>query len=135
MKNFIWILNILVFLAAFLLFQIEPIIAKTLLPLYGGGYIVWGACVVFFQAILLLGYVFAHWALKRFGLVRYRSIHLVLLLLPLLVFPGRSLHLIHPHHHIPVAIDIFFQLLLLIGPVFFILSTFSIILQAWLMSS
>src|SRR3990167_9332151 len=83
--------QIATFLSAFLLFQIELIIAKTFLPHYGGSYFVWGACVVFFQAFLLLGYVFAHYAIAKWGVGRYRFIHIALLLIPLLFFPGRPL--------------------------------------------
>ena len=47
---------ITVFLSAFLLFQIQPIIAKMILPWFGGSSSVWSTCLVFFQAELLLGY-------------------------------------------------------------------------------
>jgi hypothetical protein len=47
------------FFSAFLLFQIELIIAKMLLPVYGGAHPRWGACLVFFQATLFLGYLYA----------------------------------------------------------------------------
>lgn len=50
-----------VFLAAFLLFFVEPIAAKQLLPLLGGSAAVWITCLVFFQTALLLGYLYAHW--------------------------------------------------------------------------
>ena len=84
------------FLAAFLLFQIELIIAKLFLPGYGGSYLVWGACVVFFQAILLAGYVFVHRLIEYKGITAYRRIHIVLLLLPFLFFPGTGLSI--PNH-------------------------------------
>ena len=54
------LLNLITFLSAFLLFQIELIVAKLFLPSYGGSYLVWGACVVFFQGALLAGYVLSH---------------------------------------------------------------------------
>jgi hypothetical protein len=50
-----------VFLAAFLLFFVEPIAARQLLPLLGGSAAVWITCLVFFQTALLLGYLYAHW--------------------------------------------------------------------------
>src|SRR5271155_4240358 len=53
--------GITVFLGAFLLFLIEPIAAKQLLPTLGGSSAVWLTCLVFFQVMLLLGYLFAHW--------------------------------------------------------------------------
>jgi hypothetical protein len=49
-----------VFLSAFLLFQIQPIIAKMILPWFGGSSSVWSTCLVFFQAELLLGYLYVH---------------------------------------------------------------------------
>src|SRR5271168_1599481 len=81
------------FLSAFLLFQIELIIAKLFLPNYGGSYLVWGACIVFFQAVLLAGYIFAHVFLQRLGTPRYLKIHLCLLFIPFLFFPLRDFHL------------------------------------------
>ena len=55
----------LVFLSAFLLFVMEPMAAKQLLPLLGGSSAVWVTCLVFFQAALLAGYVFAYWISRQ----------------------------------------------------------------------
>lgn len=134
MKKIHW-LSLLAALAAFLLFQIELIIAKIFLPAFGGSFLVWGACVVFFQAALLSGYAYSHIAIKKLGISRYRRIHLLLILLPLLAFPGRALPAVSPHAGAAVVLDIFGLLLLTIGPVFFVLSTTSIISQAWLAAS
>ena len=49
-----------IFLSAFLLFQIQPIIARYILPWYGGSPAVWTACMMFFQVALLCGYLYAH---------------------------------------------------------------------------
>ncbi|HEY1986052.1 MAG TPA: fused MFS/spermidine synthase [Terracidiphilus sp.] len=54
-----------VFLASFLLFMVEPIAAKQLLPVLGGSAAVWITCLVFFQTALLLGYLYAHWLSRR----------------------------------------------------------------------
>ena len=54
----LYALTILV--SAFLLFQIEPIIAKAILPWFGGSANVWTTCLLFFQIVLLLGYLYAH---------------------------------------------------------------------------
>ena len=81
------LLNVITFIAAFLLFQIELIIAKMFLPNYGGSYLVWGACIVFFQATLLLGYVFTHGVIQKIGMEKYRKVFIALLLAPLLLFP------------------------------------------------
>jgi spermidine synthase len=123
------------FVSAFLLFQIELIIAKIFLPRFGGSYLVWGACIVFFQFALLLGYLYSHVVISKFGMYRYRYLHLIPILLPLLFFPGRSLPEIVAHAGIPLVIDIFMQLALTIGLAFFVLSTISIVTQSWLANS
>ncbi len=129
------LLSVITFFSAFLLFQIELIIAKLLLPIYGGSYLVWGACVVFFQAVLLAGYAFAHKGIDMFGFKKYLKIHLVLLLIPFFFFPGRSIHVDHHASGMPLVLDIFVRLITTIGPVFLVLSTISLVTQAWLSSS
>lgn len=56
-----------VFLSAALLFAVQPMVAKTLLPIFGGGSSVWTTCMLFYQSVLLLGYLYAHVLLTRFG--------------------------------------------------------------------
>jgi len=129
------LLMILTFLSAFLLFQIELIIAKLFLPNYGGSYLVWGACIVFFQAILLGGYIFAHYFLRRLGAKSYLKIHLWLLFIPLLFFPLRDFHLTFSTYSLLLVVDIFWRLTITIGPVFFVLSTMSLVTQSWLAAS
>ena len=131
----LWLLRAVTGISAFLLFQIELIIAKMFLPHYGGSYLVWGACIVFFQAALLAGYLFAHGLIPRCGVRRYRRGHLFLILLPLLFFPGRPLAVEPPGCSLPLALDVFLRLCLTIGPVFFVLSTVSIASQMWLSAS
>ena len=123
------------FVSAFLLFQIEFIIAKIFLPRFGGSYLVWGACMVFFQFALLLGYLYSHFVIRKFGMYRYRYLHLILILLPLLFFPGRTLPEIVAHAGISLVMDIFMQLALTIGMAFFVLSTIGIVTQTWLAHS
>jgi len=55
-----------IFLSAFLLFQVQPIIAKYILPWFGGTPAVWSTCMLFFQVFLLGGYSYAHWLSSRF---------------------------------------------------------------------
>src|ERR1700727_2464272 len=50
-----------IFLSAFLLFQVQPMIGRYVLPWFGGGPAVWSTCLLFFQASLLAGYAYAHW--------------------------------------------------------------------------
>src|SRR5512132_2810123 len=51
---------ITVLVSAFLLFQVQPVIAKIILPWFGGSAAVWTTCLLFFQMVLLLGYLYAH---------------------------------------------------------------------------
>src|SRR5260370_3231098 len=76
-----------VFLGAFLLFLIEPLFAKLILPRFGGAAAVWAACLVFFQCALLLGYLYADLTSKRLTPARQSQLHIALLLLSLLFLP------------------------------------------------
>ena len=53
------------FLGAFLLFQVQPLVGKLLLPAFGGASAVWMTCMMFFQTLLLLGYAYAHLLASR----------------------------------------------------------------------
>jgi len=128
-------IKLVVFLSSFLLFQIELIIGKVFLPNFGGSYLIWGACLVFFQATLLAGYGFVWLALRRINLLTYRYVHVFLLMLPLLFFPGQPLALHYGSLGLPLVFDIFLHLAFAVGLVFFVLSTMSIIWQGWLAHS
>lgn len=54
-----------IFLSAFLLFQVQPMMARYILPWFGGGPAVWTNCLLFFQVVLLAGYAYAHWLGSR----------------------------------------------------------------------
>ena len=75
-----------ILLSAFLLFEVEPLIAKLILPWFGGSAAVWTACLLFFQLALLAGYAYSHW-LNRRAPATQRTIHLALLALSLLWLP------------------------------------------------
>ena len=70
-----------VFLSAALLFVVEPMFGKMVLPLLGGSPAVWTTCMLFFQGALLLGYWYAHIGPRWLGLRRHTAVHLVLLAL------------------------------------------------------
>ena len=112
----IWFLNLITFISAFLLFQIELIIAKIFLPNYGGSYLVWGSCIVFFQAVLFLGYLYAHFVIQKFGIHLCRYFHFILLLVPLLLFPGRPLIVDQTNITQLLSVDVFLKLCMTIGP-------------------
>jgi hypothetical protein len=76
-----------IFLSAFLLFLVQPIIAKEILPWFGGSAAVWATCMVFFQVMLLAGYAYAHWTTRRMAPRRQAMLHIVLLGASLLLLP------------------------------------------------
>src|SRR5690242_15298994 len=73
--------------SAFLLFLVQPMIAKMILPQLGGTAAVWNTCMVFFQALVLAGYSYAHVLTGQFQVRRQVVAHLLVLLLPLAVLP------------------------------------------------
>jgi hypothetical protein len=76
-----------IFLSAFLLFQVQPMTGRYVLPWFGGGPAVWTNCLLFFQAVLLAGYAYAHWLGSRTNVRRQAIIHSVLLAASLLFLP------------------------------------------------
>ena len=69
-----------IFLSSFLLFQVQPIIAKTILPWFGGSAAVWNTCMLFFQAALLGGYTYAHLLFDKLPSKRQSLTHIAMLL-------------------------------------------------------
>ena len=76
-----------VFLSAFLLFLVQPLLAKQILPWFGGTAVVWTLCMVFFQLVLLLGYAYAHWLASRVSPRRQAWMHAALLVASLAFLP------------------------------------------------
>ena len=78
------------FVSAVLLFLIQPMIAKMILPLLGGTPSVWNTCMVFFQAALLAGYAYAHFIRTHLSVRRQVLLHAVVLLAPFWVVPATA---------------------------------------------
>ena len=76
-----------VFLSAFLLFLVQPLFGKMVLPLLGGSPAVWNTCMLFFQAALLGGYLYAHVSSSRLTVRRQATVHLAALALAALALP------------------------------------------------
>lgn len=120
-----------IFLGAFLLFLLEPLFAKLILPRFGGSAAVWATCLVFFQCALLLGYVYADFTTRRLTAARQSILHIWLLLLSLAFLPlaphpiFRSSEGNHPAAHI-ISV-----LAASIGLPFVLLSATSPLVQAW----
>ena len=121
-----------ILISAFLLFQVEPVIAKIILPWFGGSAAVWTTCLLFFQIALLLGYLYAH-ALVRYLKPRAQMmVHGGLLLVSawavLRIYPSAAWKPAGPD-------DPLFKILGLlavnVGLPYFLLSTTGPLLQAW----
>ena len=72
-----------ILLSAFLLFLVQPIIAKQILPWFGGSSAVWITCLVFFQVVLLAGYTYAHLITRHLQAATQARLHILLLALSL----------------------------------------------------
>jgi hypothetical protein len=120
-----------IFLGAFLLFLIEPLIAKLILPWFGGSAAVWATCLVFFQTALLLGYLYADAIIRRLAPRRQSAVHLGLLLVSLLWLPIAPQIFWRSHANIDPAWRILGLLTFSIGLPFLLLSSTSPLLQTW----
>jgi hypothetical protein len=122
------------FVSAALLFFVQPMIAKVILPNLGGSPAVWNTCMLFFQAALLAGYAFVHFVMTRLSDRLQGVLQIVLLLLPLaMAFPiGLAPGMLQA---IPYEANPAFWLLALlavsVGLPFFVVSTNSPLLQKW----
>jgi hypothetical protein len=119
-----------IFLSAFLMFIVEPMIARMVLPLLGGAAAVWTTCLVFFQAVLLCGYAYAHGATTLLGPKRHAAVHVGVVLLPLLFLPVGLGTGTPPPTDNPAG-WLLLTLLTSIGLPFFALSTSAAVLQKW----
>src|ERR1700722_6438726 len=76
-----------IFLSAFLLFAVQPLIGKIILPWFGGSAAVWSACLLFFQAALLAGYLYAHRSTRSLKPKHQAALHIALMALSLALLP------------------------------------------------
>jgi len=120
-----------IFLSAFLLFQVQPLIAKMILPWFGGSASVWTTCMLFFQMILLLGYVYSHWMVQYLSSFKQSLLHIVLLVLSLAILPIQPSPSWQPTGNENPTLQILGLLLVSIGLPYFVLSTTGPLLQAW----
>ena len=119
------------FVSAALLFVVQLMFAKMVLPLLGGAPAVWNTCLVFYQATLLAGYLYAHLSLKWLGPRRQAGLHLVLLCLPWTVLPiGVAPGWVPPPDVFPVA-WLWMLLSVSVGLPFLVVSASAPMLQAW----
>jgi hypothetical protein len=119
-----------IFLSAFLLFLVQPIIAKQILPWFGGSSGVWTTALVFFQSALLAGYAYAD-ATTRLGVRRQAMLHVVLLAASLVTLPILASSAWKPHGDEEPVLRILLLLAATIGLPYFLLSTTTPLLQSW----
>lgn len=123
-----------VFVSAFLLFQVQPIIAKMILPWFGGSAMVWTSCMLFFQMTLLGGYAYAH-SIVRKPIPWQTRLHLVCLLFSVLWLPINPREWLKPGGESNPLLGILLVLLVSVGLPYFMLSTTGPLMQAWYAAS
>ena len=122
--------SLTIFLSAFLLFEVQPVIAKMILPWFGGSSAVWSTCMLFFQVVLLLGYLYAH-VLNQLPPRRQAIAHISMLALSLATLPiipnasWKAQGMGHPSFTILMLLSV------TVGLPYFLLSSTSPLLQAW----
>jgi hypothetical protein len=120
-----------IFTGAFLLFQVQPLIGKYILPWFGGGPGVWTTCLLFFQTLLLGGYAYAHFTATRLKPRNQAVLHLALLALALALLPvtpsdNWKTHFVgNPTWHILLLLTV------TIGLPYFVLSSTGPLMQQW----
>jgi hypothetical protein len=120
-----------VFTSAFLLFLVQPIIAKQILPWFGGNASVWTVCMVFFQLVLLGGYAYADALVRRCAPRVQATIHTVLLAASLAFLPILASESWKPAPDTEPTARILLLLVMTIGLPYFLLSTTGPLVQAW----
>ncbi len=120
-----------IFLGSSLLFLVQPMIAKMVLPLLGGTPAVWNTCMVFFQATLLLGYLYVHAVTRWLRRAQQAALHAALLVASLLALPvGLAAHDDPPADGLPI-LWLARVLVVSVGVPFFVVSTTGPLLQRW----
>jgi hypothetical protein len=118
-------------LSAFLLFLVQPIIARQILPWFGGTSAVWTICMVFFQVVLLGGYAYAHALTRRASARSQARVHIALLAASLAFLPIVAREAFKPGGEEDAALSILWLLAATIGLPYFLLSSTGPLLQRW----
>lgn len=125
----VFLFTIAIFLSAFLLFLVQPMVGKIFLPWVGGAPAAWNTCMFFFQFVLLGGYYYAHATLKHLSLKKHFIVHFVLMLTAIVFLPIKfSGTESVPTNPAPWLLT---QLLITVALPFFVLSSSAPIIQKW----
>ena len=120
-----------IFTGAFLLFQVQPIIGKFILPWYGGGPAVWTTCLLMFQLLLLTGYLYAHLLTKYFKPAKQAVIHSILVIISLCLLPITPAESLRPGINTEPITSILILLIATVGMPYLILSATGPLMQGW----
>jgi SAM-dependent methyltransferase len=120
-----------ILVSAFLLFQVQPIIAKLILPWFGGSAAVWTVCVLFFQLLLVAGYLYAHWLVRGLGARAQALVHIALLAAGVAALPILPDAAWKPVGEADPSLRILGLLAASVGLPYFLLATTSPLVQAW----
>ncbi len=120
-----------ILVSAFLLFQVQPIIAKMILPWFGGSAAVWTTCMLFFQLLLVGGYGYSHWSIRSLKPRTQTLVHLALLVAGIAALPILPDASWKPHGEADPSLRILGLLAASVGLPYFLLATTSPLVQAW----
>jgi spermidine synthase len=126
-----FVFGLAIFTGAFLLFMVQPLIARFILPWFGGGPAVWTVCMLFFQLVLLGGYAYAHLIIRHLPPRRQVFLHLSLLGLALLLLPITPGEFWKPVDGTAPTWRIMLLLTACIGLPYLVLSATGPLMQAW----
>ncbi len=120
-----------IFLSAFLLFQVQPLMSKCILPWFGGTPAVWTTAMLFFQVLLLGGYAYAHVVATKLSPRRQMLVHLAVLAAAMLLLPILPSDRWKPSAEGSPTWQILLLLGVCVGLPYFVLATTSPLMQAW----
>jgi hypothetical protein len=125
-----WLYALTILIGAFLVFQVQPIISKSILPWFGGSPAVWTTCMLFFQVLLFGGYAYAHF-LSRQRPVGQAVIHMSLILTALLLLPIKPEETWKARNNGDPTLTILLLLATTVGLPYFLLSSTGPLVQSW----
>jgi hypothetical protein len=120
-----------IFVSAFLLFLVQPMVARFILPWFGGSSLVWTTCMLFFQVSLVFGYAYSHFITRRLTPTQQWGLHTLLLFLAVLLLPIKPYDYWKPTDSAFPTLRILTLLSVSVGLPFFLLATTGPLIQAW----
>jgi hypothetical protein len=126
-----WVFLATTFVSSFLLFQVQPLIGKIILPWFGGTASVWTICLLFFQIVLFAGYAYAHFSTTRLGAKAHMVLHSGLMLLAITLLPIIPDDAWKPAGSQSPELNVLKVLAVSVGLPFLVLSTTAPLVQRW----